>query len=96
MRLLKAIEKSTGEIIISTDADCRVPNTWVESTVNLFDEETGIILGYSRVDTDSDSLLDHYQSIDFLALMSANAGTVGWDNPWTGTGQNIAYRRCRI
>ena len=91
--LTKAIEKSTGEIIISTDADCRVPNTWVESAVNLFDEETGIILGYSRVDTGSDSLLDHYQSIDFLALMSANAGTVGWDNPWTGTGQNIAYRR---
>jgi len=91
--LTKAIEKSTGEIIISTDADCRVPNAWIESTVNLFDEETGIILGYSKIDTESDSFLDNYQSIDFLALMSANAGTVGWDNPWTGTGQNIAYRR---
>ena len=91
--LTKAIEKSTGEIIVSTDADCRVPNTWVENTVNLFDEETGIILGYSKIDTESDRFLDHYQAIDFLALMSANAGTLGWGNPWTGTGQNIAYRR---
>ena len=25
--------------------------------------------------------------------MSANAGTLGWGIPWTGSGQNIAYRR---
>ena len=91
--LTKAIEKSIGEIIVSTDADCRVPNTWVKSTVETFDEETGIVIGYSKIDTASERFFDHYQSIDFLALMSANAGTLGWGNAWTGSGQNIAYRR---
>lgn len=91
--LTKAIEKSDGEIIISTDADCRVPNTWVESIVETFDEKTGVVLGYSKIDTTSERFFDHYQSIDFLALMSANAGTLGWGNAWTGSGQNIAYRR---
>ncbi len=91
--LTKAIEKSTGEIIISTDADCRVPNSWVKSVVNVFDSDTGIVIGYSKIDTKSGKFLDHYQSIDFLALLSANAGTLGWGIPWTGTGQNIAYKR---
>lgn len=91
--LTKAIEKSNGEIIISTDADCCVPKTWVESIVNTFDDDTGIVIGYSKIDTVSERFLDHYQSIDFLALMSANAGTLGWGNAWTGSGQNIAYRR---
>ncbi len=49
--LTKAIEKSTGEIIISTDADCRVQNTWVESIVESFDKETGVLIGYSKIDT---------------------------------------------
>jgi len=91
--LTKAIEESTGEIIISTDADCRIPNTWVKSIVETFEKETGIVIGYSKINTKSERFFDHYQSIDFLALMSANAGTLGWDNAWTGSGQNIAYRR---
>lgn len=91
--LTKAIEKSNGEIIISTDGDCRVPNTWVKSIVNTFDEETGVVVGYSKIDTESERFFNYYQSIDFLALMSANAGTLGWGNAWTGSGQNIAYRR---
>jgi cellulose synthase/poly-beta-1,6-N-acetylglucosamine synthase-like glycosyltransferase len=91
--LTKAIEESNGEIIISTDADCRIPNTWVESMVDTFDEETGIVVGYSKIDTELESFFDHYQSIDFLALMSANAGSLGWGNAWTGSGQNLAYRR---
>ncbi|MCJ7801958.1 MAG: glycosyltransferase, partial [Candidatus Marinimicrobia bacterium] len=91
--LTKAIEKSEGEIIISTDADCRVPNTWVESMVKTFDEETSVVIGYSKIDTTSERFFDHYQSIDYLSLMSANAGTLGWGNAWTGSGQNIAYRR---
>ena len=91
--LTKAIGKTSSEIIISTDADCRVPNAWVESIVKTFDKETGVVIGYSKIDTNSESFFDYYQSIDFLALMSTNAGTLGWGNSWTGSGQNIAYRR---
>jgi cellulose synthase/poly-beta-1,6-N-acetylglucosamine synthase-like glycosyltransferase len=91
--IARRIKLSNSEIIISTDADCRVPNTWVESIVETFDEETGVVIGYSKIDTESERFFNHYQSIDYLALMSANAGTLGWGNAWTGSGQNIAYRR---
>lgn len=91
--LTKAIVKSTGDIIISTDADCRVPTNWVKSIVQQFDDKTGIVIGYSRIDVNNSSNFTNYQSIDFLALMSANAGSLGWGVPWTGSGQNIAYKR---
>lgn len=91
--LTSAIEQSKGDIIISTDADCRVPNNWVSSIVKQFDEETGIVIGYSKIDSSTKTFLNNYQKIDFLALMSANAGSSGWGVPWTGSGQNIAYRK---
>ena len=90
--LSKAIEQAIGELIISTDGDCRVPTTWVESMVSTFNNDTGIVVGYSKIDAKSDNFFDHYQAVDFLALMTANAGTLGWGNPWTGSGQNLAYR----
>ena len=91
--LTKAIERSKGEIIISTDADCRVPINWVSSFVKQFDAETGVVVGYSKVDAKQNSFFHNYQKIDFLALMAANAGSFGWAVPWTGSGQNIAYTK---
>jgi len=91
--LTQAINKSKGEIIVSTDADCRVPNTWVSNIVRQFDLETGVVAGYSKVAINKDKFFDEYQKIDFLALMAANAGSFGWGVAWTGSGQNIAYRR---
>ena len=91
--LTKAIESSEGEIIISTDADCRVSATWVKSIVESFDVEVGVVVGYSKVDTNPNKFFYQYQAIDFLALMTANAGPFGWNQSWAGSGQNIAYRR---
>jgi len=91
--LTKAIENSSGNIIISTDADCRVPKNWVKSIVQQFDSETGVVIGYSKVNADVKSFFQNYQLLDFFTLMSANAGSFGWGISWTGSGQNIAYTR---
>lgn len=91
--LSQAIDNSTGAIIIATDADCRVPATWVSATVRCFDDATGIVVGFSSVITDPDNFTTRYQQLDFLALLAANAGSLGWGKAWSGSGQNIAYRR---
>ena len=91
--LSRAIDLSSGEIIISTDADCFVSKTWISSMVSSFKKSTGIVVGYSAIDRSQKSFLCHYQALDFLALMSANAGSLGWENAWSGSGQNLAFRR---
>jgi len=85
------IKKSTGEIIITTDADCRVGPLWIASmTYNLINKN-GVIIGYSEVDDKKGTLFEKYQKIDFLAIITANAGAAGWNHYWSGTGQNLAY-----
>lgn len=87
-----AVRVATGDIIVATDADCRVPKTWVVSMVSCFKPDTGIVVGFSSVALETDSWLDRYQQLDFLALMAANAGSIGWGMAWSGSGQNLAYR----
>ncbi|NOZ03672.1 MAG: glycosyltransferase [FCB group bacterium] len=91
--LTQGIEQSSGEIIVATDGDCRVPATWVTSMVKAFEPDTGIVVGFSAVNRSRDSFFTRYQQLDFLALMAANAGSLGWGKAWSGSGQNLAYRR---
>jgi len=92
--LSRAIKASSGgEIILSTDADCRIPMTWIHSMVHAFDPGTGIVVGLSTVQKNPNSLLNQHQFLDFFALMTANAGAIGWNRAWSGSGQNLAYKR---
>lgn len=87
----KAIQSATGDIIISTDADCRVPKTWVTAMASSVQSNQGITIGFSRVS--GESFFNLYQMIDFLSIAVANAGFGGWNVFWSGSGQNLGYRK---
>jgi len=91
--LTQAIGQSNSEYILSTDADCRIPRRWVKSMVCYLDSGSGIVVGASSIDDSDSTPFVHYQMIDFLALVAANAGASRWGFSWTGTGQNLAYKR---
>ena len=59
--LTRGIEKTNGEVIISTDGDCSVPTGWIRSMVEAFDDDTGIVVGRSTIDTTKPSFLHYYQ-----------------------------------
>ena len=90
--LSEAISIARGTIILSTDGDCRVPKTWVSSMVGEFENNTGVVAGFSSVGTES-QLFHLFQRVDFLSLMSANAGAMGIGFSWAGSGQNLAYQK---
>ena len=90
--LTKAVESSSGDIIISTDADCRVKKDWVNSMAQLVNDTDKIVIGYSKINY-KDSLLKEYQNIDFLGIMSANAGLLNYNIICSGSGQNLAYKK---
>ncbi|MBT5782150.1 MAG: glycosyltransferase, partial [Candidatus Marinimicrobia bacterium] len=73
--LTKGIESANGEIIISTDADCRVGKLWVSSMTSDVIKSNGISIGFSKIS--DKSFFDQYQKIDFLGIISANAGAGG-------------------
>ncbi len=91
--LSRGISKARGDIILSTDGDCRVRSTWVGSMVEHLGSRFGIIAGFSAIHSEEQKLFHKYQHIDFLSLMSANAGAMSLGLSWAGSGQNIAYRK---
>ena len=90
------IKKSAGEIIITTDADCRVRSTWIETMVSCFSPRVGMVIGFSQLGRqyEEHSPFEQIQALDFLALMTCAAGSSNLGHALAASGQNIAYRRC--
>ena len=89
--LTKGIESALGEIVVLTDADCRVGKLWVSSMAYSVMNQNCISIGFSEVTNENDSLFDRYQRIDFFSIIIANAGVSGWGAFWSGSGQNLAF-----
>lgn len=93
--LYQGIGISRGEIILTTDADCRVLSTWVKTLVSYFAPDVGMVVGFSQLGRKGEkrSLFQKLQAIDFLSLMSAAQGSLNLTCPLAASGQNLAYRR---
>ncbi|MFZ1729919.1 MAG: glycosyltransferase [Bacteroidota bacterium] len=87
----QAIERSKGEIIITTDADCIVPPGWVEETVACYDEHTGCVCGYTLIK--NDSLFSGMQALDWAYLLTIASAGVGWGYALSAVGNNMSFRR---
>jgi len=86
------IEKSKGEIIVTTDADCMHSKDWLISLVKFMDAKTGFISGPVEFNSDS-TLFIRMQRLEFAGLVITGAGLIGSDNPIICNAANIAYRK---
>ncbi len=102
--LRTGIAASTGTILCFTDADCLPPPQWLERLVGLFDDETGLVAGYSpyrirRADGSVaatgtvGSLFHRFIAYEELRGALWAAGSIGVGCGWLCTGRNLAYRR---
>ena len=90
--LEKAINKSKGEIILATDADCRVSNNWVTSMAGLVYNTHKVVIGYSKI-AGQNNIIHEIQKIDFLGIMAANGGLLTSGIVCSGSGQNLGYKK---
>ena len=89
-----AIPQSSGEIIMTVDADCQVLPTWIASTVNKFTPKTGLVAGLITFDARFERNLFHkLQTLEFAGLVFSGVGALGNDYPLICNGSNLAYRR---
>jgi len=93
--LTLGIEKSAGEIVLTTDADCQVPPRWVESMVARFSSQTGAVVGFSQIAATHGpgAQLARWEGLDFLQLMTAAAGSCAQGHPMAASGQSLGFRR---
>lgn len=92
--LSRGLLQATGEIIVTTDADCIMPPAWISALVSEFGEDTGLVLGMtSYYPMAKPVALAGTQALDFLSHGVVAAALIGLRFPVHGNANNIAYRR---
>ena len=86
------IEKSKGELIVTTDADCNHKKDWLNNLLKFMDKETGFISGPVEF-ISSEYLFSKMQRLEFAGLVITGAGLIGSGNPIICNAANIAYRK---
>ncbi|MBN8686454.1 MAG: glycosyltransferase [Chitinophagales bacterium] len=91
----KAIEKgiaaATGELIITTDADCIPGPDWLNQLASFREEKKAVFIAAPVVFTHDQSLLQVFQALDFLVLQGITAASVHAGAHAMCNGANMAY-----
>lgn len=91
----RGVEHSNGDVIFLTDADCRVPRSWIRSHLGHLDRDTGMVGGFTLLDEKGDDtgIYGKIQSVDWLFLLSVAYASAGLSKPLSWVGNNMAFRR---
>ena len=87
-----AISVCKGEIIVSTDADCEVNPDWAQNTVKYFNENTGMVCGFTKIKSDN-SLFAKLQCIDWIYLLSLASSSAGLKMILNCIGNNLSFSK---
>jgi len=91
--LNKCIEKARGEIILQTDADCSHPETWVESMILPFkNDTTGFVAGPSYIGSQN-NFVNELLKLESIAQESFSYANSKRQLYLSCTARNIAYRK---
>jgi cellulose synthase/poly-beta-1,6-N-acetylglucosamine synthase-like glycosyltransferase len=89
----KSIEISSGELIITTDGDCRVSENWLSSIEKCYIENEAKLISSPVTFMDAKSFWNTAQIIEFASLIGSGACAMYLQKPNMCNGANIAYTR---
>ncbi len=91
--IAEAIKLSNGELIVATDADCRMKPNWLNTIVNMFETGDYNLISSPVVYFEEKSLFERLQTLEFLYLIGLGAAGIGNKMPSTCNGANLAYKK---
>lgn len=93
----KAIEtgigSATGDVIVTTDADCLPPPDWLKIIASFKEEKKAVFIAAPVVIGCNSSLLQIFQAIDFMVLQGITGAAVDKKKLSMCNGANLAYER---
>lgn len=88
-----AIQESRGELIITTDADCRVGNNWLKTIILFYEKEKPkMIVGPVSFHREK-TFFEKMQTGEFLSLIAITGGAIRINKPLMCNGANLAYEK---
>jgi len=91
----QAMSLCTGEIIFITDADCRVPRTWIRAHLAHYDAGTGMVGGFVLLTEKQQpaSLFARLQALDWFYLTAVGSAMARLGRPLSIFGNNFSFRK---
>ena len=93
----KAIEKgiasATGQLIVTTDADCIPPAQWIETLVAFKEKNNSAFIAAPVAIHCNSSMLQVFQSMDFMVLQGITGAVVSKQQLTMCNGANLAYEK---
>lgn len=88
-----AIGQAVGDLIITTDADCRMSSNWLKTIVSYYEATGHKMISCPVAYFDEKNIFEKIQTLEFSYLIGLGASTIGNNNPSTCNGANLAYER---
>lgn len=91
--IAQAISLSNGELMVATDADCRMGSAWLSSIVDYYENYNPVMISSPVTYFEERSLFEYMQTLEFAYLIGIGAAFIGNGRASTCNGANLAYRK---
>ncbi len=88
-----AITQSTGDLIVTTDADCIVTKDWLDTIKDFYHETNAVFIAMPVSYKCSNSFIEIFQCLDFMTLQGITGAAVYQRMHSMCNGANIAYSK---
>ena len=89
----QAVEHASGQLIVTTDADCRMNPMWLSTIVNYYETYSPKMISGPVSFRKERTLFGKLQTLEFLSLIGSGAAAIGNKIPLMCNGANLAYER---
>ena len=93
MALDAGVRFATGELIVTTDADCHCHTDWLSTLAALYEKDKPVFIAAPVSIDRSGSLVGLFQDFDFAILQGITGGSVHRQFHFMCNGANLAYTR---
>ena len=88
-----AIAQSTGDLMVTTDADCIVTPEWLDTITSFYHETNAVFLAMPVSYSSKNNFIEIFQSLDFMTLQGITGASVYQRIHSMCNGANIAYSK---
>jgi cellulose synthase/poly-beta-1,6-N-acetylglucosamine synthase-like glycosyltransferase len=87
------IAHSNGTLIVTTDADCIAPNTWLRHMAALYEQEVPVMIVAPVIYKTKKKVVQLFQLIDFMSMQGITAAAHALKMGNMSNGANLAFTR---
>jgi poly-beta-1,6-N-acetyl-D-glucosamine synthase len=87
------IASAQGDLIFCTDADCLVPENWIENKLGLFENPKVKMVGGPVMTSGQKGFFQKFQQIDWASILLVTKAGFEINSPLMCSAANLAYRK---